>query len=66
MSETNTIPEGMPTPKTYKEWAVAVLCGLDFGEPVGEPKTPIEKYLAYAVEKKKDMGSLHEDIVDNP
>lgn len=43
------IPEGMPEPKTYKEWAVAKLCGLDFGEPVGEPKTPIEKYLNYAV-----------------
>lgn len=44
------IPEGMPEPKTYKEFAIAALCGLKFGPPpVGlEPKTPIEKYLEYA------------------
>lgn len=45
-------PIGMPEPKTFKEFAVAKLCGLAFGPPPEslEPKTPIEKYLEYAIE----------------
>lgn len=49
------IPEGMPEPKTYKEWAVAKLCGLNFGEPPMEPKTPIEKYLGNALLAPKEL-----------
>ena len=41
------IPEGIPEPKTFKEWAIAKLCGLDVDIPADlTPKTPIEKYLA--------------------
>lgn len=45
------IPADMPEPNTYKEFAIAFLCGLKFGPPPEgvEPKTPIEKYLNYAV-----------------
>ena len=46
---TPTVPVDMPEPKTYKEFVIAALCGLEFGPPPEglEPKTPIEKYLTY-------------------
>ena len=42
----------LPEPKTFKEWAVAMLLGYLYPQRDLEPKTPIEQYLNYKIENE--------------
>ena len=46
------IPEGMPAPKTCKEWAIAKLCGLDFEPP--KSKKPYIEFAGVVIDYDDD------------